>query len=143
FVFVTGALLSEEIARYLKASGCPTLIKPIRADEVYALLGDPEGSPRISRTLGPHSSSTPPEEPAESLADARDSFAQAPPAQARPPVRAESPSAVGEPPDRDVDDDHHRDSVNEPVDAAEPEAREREAQRLRARRTAVTPVARP
>lgn len=56
FVFVTGALLSDEIARYLKASGCPTLIKPIRTEEIYALLGDSDEFARVSRTLGPQSS---------------------------------------------------------------------------------------
>jgi ActR/RegA family two-component response regulator len=38
FVFVTGGALTASVADYLVASGCPTLLKPIRAEEVEALL---------------------------------------------------------------------------------------------------------
>lgn len=143
FVFVTGALLSNEVARYLKASGCPTLIKPIRAEEVYALLGDPDEAPRISRTLGPHASSAPPAE--------REGAPQP------HPHRGASAPAVapfGAHPIEDAEDDDpsaHRSSVHEIDD--DPNDGDREtlpesfdtdaAERLRVRREAITPVARP
>jgi signal transduction histidine kinase/DNA-binding NarL/FixJ family response regulator len=38
FVFVTGGVISPEVADSLIASGCPTLIKPIDLDEVVALI---------------------------------------------------------------------------------------------------------
>ena len=46
FVFITGGVLSEEVASYLKASGCATLIKPLSVAEVRAVLGaDVDGAP--------------------------------------------------------------------------------------------------
>jgi CheY-like chemotaxis protein/signal transduction histidine kinase len=55
FVFVTGAVLPEEVAAYLKASGCPTLIKPITIEEVLKMLSEADmfESPAASRTLAP------------------------------------------------------------------------------------------
>ncbi|HEY4117149.1 MAG TPA: GAF domain-containing protein [Byssovorax sp.] len=38
FVFVTGGGLTPEIADYLVSSGCPTLLKPVRAEDLDALL---------------------------------------------------------------------------------------------------------
>ncbi len=43
FVFVTGGALTASVADYLVASGCPTLLKPIRAEEVEALLKQTPG----------------------------------------------------------------------------------------------------
>lgn len=48
FVFVTGGVVTPEAADYLIASGCPTLLKPVRVEDVIALLGgegDGETSP--------------------------------------------------------------------------------------------------
>jgi DNA-binding NarL/FixJ family response regulator len=46
FVFITGGVLSGEVANYLKASGCATLIKPLTVAEVKAVLGsDVEHAP--------------------------------------------------------------------------------------------------
>jgi CheY-like chemotaxis protein len=43
FVFVTGGAFSEEQSKYLRDSGCPTLLKPVSVDDVLALLAaDPE-----------------------------------------------------------------------------------------------------
>jgi hypothetical protein len=54
FVFITGGVMSQEEASYLKSSGCPTLIKPISVDEVRGLLGySPDSVPPIARTLNP------------------------------------------------------------------------------------------
>jgi signal transduction histidine kinase/ActR/RegA family two-component response regulator len=53
FVFVTGAVLPEEVAAYLKASGCPTLIKPITIDEVLRMLSEADMFQRASQTLAP------------------------------------------------------------------------------------------
>jgi signal transduction histidine kinase/ActR/RegA family two-component response regulator len=39
FVFVTGGVISAEVADYLVASGCPTLLKPVQMEEVESLLG--------------------------------------------------------------------------------------------------------
>jgi signal transduction histidine kinase/ActR/RegA family two-component response regulator len=135
FVFVTGALLSNEIARYLKASGCPTLIKPIRAEEVYALLGDPDEAPRFSRTLGAHTSSSPPEErPPARLPDARESFVGSAPIEADGDAEEEHRNSFNDPDEASAEGD--RQTLPETIDADD-------ARRLRARRKAVTPVARP
>jgi len=40
FVFVTGGAISADVADYLVASKCPTLLKPIRVDEVEKLLAE-------------------------------------------------------------------------------------------------------
>ncbi|MEM1031377.1 MAG: GAF domain-containing protein [Myxococcota bacterium] len=50
FVFMTGGVIAEEVARYLKRSQRPTLIKPVRVDEVNRLLAD-EGGPNVASTL--------------------------------------------------------------------------------------------
>lgn len=52
FVFVTGGVVSEELADYLIASGRPALLKPVKLDEVRALI---EG-----RDLGDNAFSTAP-----------------------------------------------------------------------------------
>ncbi len=51
FVFMTGGVIAEEVANYLKTSRRPTLIKPVRFEEVARLLANEGGGPNISRTL--------------------------------------------------------------------------------------------
>src|SRR5690242_13654418 len=38
FIFVTGGACSKREADYLRASGCPTLIKPIDMKDIWAAL---------------------------------------------------------------------------------------------------------
>lgn len=56
FVFLTGAALGKAEADYLKASGCATLLKPVDAPQLRALietrLGTAEAPPQSVRTLG-------------------------------------------------------------------------------------------
>jgi signal transduction histidine kinase len=43
FVFIVGGVVTGDQAAYVQRSGCPTLIKPLTADEVSAILGvDPD-----------------------------------------------------------------------------------------------------
>lgn len=52
FVFVTGGVLTPEVADYLIASGCPTLFKPVNLDEIRQLLdGKVDSSPPQAQTL--------------------------------------------------------------------------------------------
>jgi two-component system NtrC family sensor kinase len=54
FVFVTGAALGKAEADYLKASGCATLLKPVDAPQLRALLEarlDASTAPQSVRTL--------------------------------------------------------------------------------------------
>jgi signal transduction histidine kinase len=52
FVFMTGGVIPAGVASYLVASGRPTLIKPIAAQEIAQLLSDDaEGMARVSHTL--------------------------------------------------------------------------------------------
>jgi signal transduction histidine kinase/ActR/RegA family two-component response regulator len=54
FVFVTDGVLSPERARYVLASGCPTLVKPIDLNEIRTLVQLASGereSPSSRRTL--------------------------------------------------------------------------------------------
>ena len=39
FVFIVGGLVSGDQAAYVQRSGCPTMIKPLSADEVRGMLG--------------------------------------------------------------------------------------------------------
>jgi CheY-like chemotaxis protein len=51
FVFTTGGVLTSEAAEYLRASSCPTLIRPVTPDEVKLLLSDdeaPGGAPTLT-----------------------------------------------------------------------------------------------
>ena len=49
FVFVTGGALSKEEADYLRASGCPTLFKPLNLDDIRIMLA--EGARDTQRPL--------------------------------------------------------------------------------------------
>jgi len=63
FVFVTGGVITPEVADYLIASGCPTLLKPVNVEEIRAMLEGDESSdaatPVSARTLQ-DPTSTPP-----------------------------------------------------------------------------------
>jgi signal transduction histidine kinase/DNA-binding NarL/FixJ family response regulator len=62
FVFVTGGVITPEVADYLIASGCPTLLKPVNAEEIRAMLeGEEAGdaTPTSARTLRDAASSPP------------------------------------------------------------------------------------
>jgi signal transduction histidine kinase/CheY-like chemotaxis protein len=50
FVFVTGGALSKDEADYLRASGCPTLFKPLNLDDIRDILED-RGGPESARNL--------------------------------------------------------------------------------------------
>jgi signal transduction histidine kinase/ActR/RegA family two-component response regulator len=56
FVFVTGAGLGRAEAEYIKASGRPTLLKPVDVKSLFSLLGPPtrppSSKPTSVRTLG-------------------------------------------------------------------------------------------
>lgn len=58
FVFSTNAILSAEVAQYLRRSGCSTLLEPVGLEEVRRLLDRGEGA--VARTL--HQDSHPPRE---------------------------------------------------------------------------------
>jgi CheY-like chemotaxis protein len=62
FVFVTGGVITPEVADYLIASGCPTLLKPVRAEEIRALLegSEDDDAPTSARTLRDAGSGPPP-----------------------------------------------------------------------------------
>lgn len=86
FVFVTDGVLTPEIASYLVASGCPTLMRPIRLDQVRALaLRDPTAPGR-------------PAGAAPTLADRRAQLGEAPTVPAflavrsPPPIEAQIPA---------------------------------------------------
>src|SRR5262249_50723331 len=54
FIFVTGGACSHEEAEYLRASGCPTLLKPINAADIWGSLAAPnpsDSAPPGVRTL--------------------------------------------------------------------------------------------
>jgi ActR/RegA family two-component response regulator len=61
FVFVTGAGLGRAEAEYIKASGRPTLLKPVDVKSLFCLLGPPtrppSSRPASVRTLGEAGSS--------------------------------------------------------------------------------------
>jgi two-component system, cell cycle sensor histidine kinase and response regulator CckA len=44
FVFVTGGAITSDVADYLVASRCPTMLKPVRIEEAEALLKGPGSS---------------------------------------------------------------------------------------------------
>ncbi|HEY6727075.1 MAG TPA: response regulator, partial [Polyangiaceae bacterium] len=53
FVFVTGGALGKDEADYLRASGCPTLFKPLDTAGLLALLESRGAEPTGVRTLAP------------------------------------------------------------------------------------------
>jgi nitrogen-specific signal transduction histidine kinase/CheY-like chemotaxis protein len=62
FVFVTGGVITPEIADYLIASGCLTLLKPVRLEEIRALVDGrvADAAPLSARTLREQPSVPPP-----------------------------------------------------------------------------------
>ncbi|MCC6522463.1 MAG: GAF domain-containing protein [Polyangiaceae bacterium] len=109
FVFLVDGVMPAEVASYLTASGCPTLIRPIGLDEVSALLdgaADPERRPVAAPTLSvpptAEPSTDPPARPSEPrAASARRRPTPAPttpsPSSASVRARAERPTAPQRP----------------------------------------------
>jgi len=75
FVFVTGGACSKQEADYLRSSGCPTLLKPLKIEDVLAALAEPHPPDSVapeavatlrsarSKTIDPSEASTIPPEP--------------------------------------------------------------------------------
>ncbi|MEM9695819.1 MAG: response regulator, partial [Myxococcota bacterium] len=53
FVFITGALVSGDVARYIRASGRPTLVKPIAPEAIFDQLHRGASTMRFATTLRP------------------------------------------------------------------------------------------
>jgi DNA-binding NarL/FixJ family response regulator len=53
FVFVTGGVITPEVADYVIASGCPTLLKPVGREEIMTTLERRSATPDESQASAP------------------------------------------------------------------------------------------